>query len=153
MPAERLGDAHDHVARLGEGGIHGEIADHARHQAVVGIAGAQGALEQLDAEGFDLVDVLGAGEPAVDLADVPFGRARADLGRQQRAHRGAGGRFGREQVDALFAPPPLIALDRGNHGVLHLLAGTARVKHGRGAGEDLRIVDFEKGGRSGRVWH
>ena len=75
VSAERLGDAHDHVARLGEGGIDREIADHAGDQAVVGIAGAKGLLEQFHAQGFDLVDVLRAGEPAIDLADVPFGSA------------------------------------------------------------------------------
>ena len=41
----------------------GHVAEHAAHQAMVGVIAAEGGFEQLDAQGFDLVDVLGAGKP------------------------------------------------------------------------------------------
>ncbi len=148
MAAEGLGDAHDHVARLGQGGIDGQIADHAGDEAVVGVAGAEGLLQQFHAQCLDLIDVSRAGKPAVDAADVPLGRPRAHLRRQQGAHGRAGGRFGGQQVDALLAAPALVAPYGGDHRVLHLLAGAAGVENGAGVGQDGRIVDFE--GRVGR---
>jgi len=145
MSAEWLGDAHDHIARFSERGKDCEIADHAGDKAVIGVAGAKGCLEQLHAQGFDLVDVFRAGKPAIDLADVPFGGAGADFRRQQCPDGGTGGCLGCEQIDALFAPPFLVALHGSKHGVLHLLSGAARFEHGSRLGERFRIVDFNGG--------
>ena len=120
---------------------------------MVGIAGAEGLLEQFHAQRFDLVDVLRAGKPAIDLADVTLGGARADFSREQGAHGRAGGRFRRQQVDALLAAPRLVAFDGGNHGVLHLLAGAAGVEHSPRLRKDGRVVDFQGGIGNGCVWH
>ena len=59
--------------------------------------------------------MLGAGKPAVDPANMAFRRTRADLGRQERAHRGAGRRFGGKEVDAALAAPFVITLDGIDH--------------------------------------
>ncbi len=49
VTAKGLGDAHDDVARLGQRGVDGQVADHAGDEAVIGVAGAEGALQQFDA--------------------------------------------------------------------------------------------------------
>ena len=113
MAAERLGHAHDHVARLGQRGVDGHVADHAGHQPVVGVAGPEHALEQLDAQRLDLVDVPRAGEPAVDRADMALGGARADLGGQQaRAPSGWSGASGASRLRHCAPAPFLVARDR-----------------------------------------
>jgi len=88
VPSDRLGERHDRVARPGQGGVHRHIAEHARDEAMLGVARPEEPLQQLDAERFDLVDVAGSGEPAVHRADVTFRRALADLGREERLHSG-----------------------------------------------------------------
>jgi hypothetical protein len=117
MAAEGPCDAHGHVAWVGERRIHGEIADHTRDQAVIGVASAKHAFEQSHAEGFDFINVLSAGEPAIHLANVPFGGPYADFGREQRAYRRARAGFRSEQVEALFPTPVLVALDGADHGI------------------------------------
>ena len=87
---------------------------------VLGVARAEDALEQLDAQRLDLVDVARAREPAVDGTDMAFGRALADLRREQRAHGRADRRFGREQIDALAAAPALVARNSGDDLLLHV---------------------------------
>jgi len=63
VAAEGLGHAHDHVSWLGHSVVDRHVAQHAAHQPVVGVAAAEGFLEQLDAQRFDFVDVPGAGAP------------------------------------------------------------------------------------------
>jgi hypothetical protein len=88
MPPVRLRNGHDGVSRPGQGVIDGQVAEHAPHEAVVGIAAAEGTLEQLGAQGFDFIDVLGAGKPPVHAADVALGRPCADFGGKQPADGG-----------------------------------------------------------------
>ncbi len=147
VAAERLSDAHDDVARLGQRGVDGQIADHARHQTMVGIAGAESLFQQFHAQRLDLVDVGRAGEPAVDAADVAFGRPCACFRRQQRPHGRAGRCFGGQQVDALLAAPALIAPDGGDDGLLHLAAVAAGVEDGPRVSQDGGVVDFDWFGR------
>ena len=87
MAADRLRDRHHRVAGLGQRGVDGHVADHARDQPVLGVVGLEQPLEQLDAQRLDLVDVLRAREPAVDRADVALGGALADLGGEQLPRR------------------------------------------------------------------
>ena len=58
VAADRLRDRHHRVAGLGQRGVDGHVADHARDQPVLGVVGLEQALEQLDAQRLDLVDVL-----------------------------------------------------------------------------------------------
>ena len=111
VPAEGLRRRHDHVTGLGQRVIDRHVAEHAAHQAMVGVIAAEGGFEQLDAQGFDLVDVLGAGKPAVDASDVSFGCPRSNFGREQGAHHRAGRRFGRQQIDTAFTAPFFVPFD------------------------------------------
>ena len=154
VPSVRLGHGHDGVPRPGQGLIDGQVAEHAAHQPVVGVAAAEGALEQLGAQRLDLVDELGPGKPAVHPADVAFGRPRADLRGQQPPHRGAGGGFGRQQVDAALAAPFLVFADRRQYQLRHLLGRTGFRQQIAGPVQQLTVVDFEflswPGGRHNR---
>ena len=150
VAAQRLGRRHDHVARGREGRVGHGVADHAGTHPVVGVAAAEIPLQQLDAECLDLVDVAGAGEPAVDPADMPFRGAGPDLGREQCPHARAGRGLGGEEVDALLPAPTGVACD----GILHQLAHGGRVgtgiEKGAGFGQHRAVVDLDPvGGVSG----
>ncbi len=119
VPAERLGHAHDDVARLRQRRIGHRIADHAGAHAVVGITAAEVLLQKLDRQRLHLVDMPRAGEPAVDRADMTLGGAGADLGCQQGSHPRARRCLRRQEIDALLAPPPPVALHRRDHLAAH----------------------------------
>jgi transcriptional regulator with XRE-family HTH domain len=50
MPAERLRRRHDHIARLRERVVDCHVAQHAAHEAVVGVVAAERHLQELDAQ-------------------------------------------------------------------------------------------------------
>src|SRR5262245_19700725 len=75
---------------------------------------------------------------------MPFGAPYADFGSKQRAHSGTRGCFRSEQVDALCTAPLLVALDSGEHGILHLLPRLAGVEHTTGLSQYIWIVDFKR---------
>ncbi len=102
----------------------------------------EGALQQLHAQRFQLVDVARADEPAVARADVALGRPDAHFGRQQRPDGWAGGGFRRQQVDALIAAPGLVALDRLQHRLAHVLRRGTGVQDLAGLRQHLRIVSL-----------
>ncbi len=93
MAAHRLRRRHHDVAGLAESGVNHRIAGHRGAEPMIGVVAAEVALQQLDAERLKLVDVAGAGEPAIDRPDMALRRAGADLARQQRPNRGAGRRL------------------------------------------------------------
>ena len=142
MAADWLGGAHDDVARLRERGVDGEIADHARHEAMLRVAGREGLLQELDAERLNLIDVARPGEPAVERPDVALGGPRPDLRREKGPHGRAGRGLGGQQVDAAPAPPLLVARNRVEDGLLDLLWGGAGLDHAAGPGQDLGIVNL-----------
>ena len=148
MAADRLGDRHDRIARLGERGVDGQVADHACHQAVLRIVGVEQLLQQLHAQRLDLVDVLRSGEPPIDRADVALRGTLPDLAGEQPLHGRADQGLGREEVDALGSTPSRIP----GHGVddvlLHLLRGE-RLDAPACLVKDGRIVDLGSGGRGG----
>ena len=146
VPAERLRRRHDHVTGLGQRVIDRHVAEHAAHQAMVGVIAAEGGFEQLDAQGFDLVDVLGAGKPAVDAPNVPFGCPRPNLGREQGAHHRAGRRFGRQQIETAFAAPFFVPFDGIDDGLRPHPGGLARVHNGPGICQRFPVMDFELSG-------
>jgi hypothetical protein len=101
------------------------------------------ALQQLDAQRLDLVDMAGAGEPAVDPADMALRRAGADLGRQQRPHAGAGRGLGRQQVDAVLAAPLRVAPDRGLDRLAHRRRIGAGIEHGPGRRQRFPVMHLD----------
>ena len=153
VPADGLRRGHHRVTGLCQRGVDGQVADHAGAQAVIGVVGAQGALEQFHAKRLDLVDVFRPGEPAIHRADVALGGPGADLRRQQRPHGRARRRLRGEQVEALLAPPALVALDRRDHLLGHLPDAAAGIEHLRCGPQRLLIVDFESGLGLGRCVH
>ena len=142
VAAEGLGQAHDDIARFSKCRVDRHIADHAGYQPVVGVPRAKDLLQQFDAQGFDLVDVLGASKPAVHRADMPFGGADSHLGGEQRAHSWTGGRFRSEQVEALPPSPLLVTLNCRQHCLLHLLRRAAGVQHRPGISKDVGVMHF-----------
>ena len=90
--------------------------------------------------------MLGAGKPAVDAANVPFGRPRPDLGREQGAHHRAGRRFGGQQIDATFATPFFVPFDRPNHSLRPHPGGFGGVHNGPGICQRTPVMDFELSG-------
>ncbi len=116
---------------------------------MVGVIAAPVLLHQFDAESLDLVDVLGAGKPAVDGADMAFGRARADLGAQQRTHAGTCGRFGGEQIDAGLAAPVGIALHGGLDQLAHFAGVGGRVEELARGGKRAGVVCLDAIGQAG----
>jgi hypothetical protein len=142
VSTERLRDTHDDVARFSQRRIDRHVPNHARHQPVVGIPGAEHALQQLDAERLDFIDVLRPGKPAVRRPDVSFRRPLPDLGGEQLAHHRAHRRLGSQKVQALFASPPRIALHCGNHFPLHRGRVAGPVEKVARPLQDAGVVNF-----------
>src|SRR6266700_3150521 len=110
---------------------------------MVSVPRTKDLFQQFDAQGFDLVDVLGAGEPAVHRADVPLGGADAHFGGEECSDRWARGRFWGKQVQTLPAAPCLIPCHCCQHRLLHLLGRATGVQDGPGIGEDVRVMHFK----------
>ena len=146
VAADGLRDRHHRVARLGERGVDGHVADHARDEPVLGVVALEQPLEQLHAQRLDLVDVLRAREPAVHRADVTLGGALADLGGEQLPDRRADERLGREQVHALV-PAPRSRCGRPRPGPR---AASPRDRRPRRAARGPRRASPRRGCRAGR---
>ena len=143
MAADRLGDRHDHVARLRQRLIDHGVADHRGAHAVVGVVRLEQLLQQFDAERLQLVDMPGAGEPAVDRADMALGGAGADLAGEQRPDRGTGRGLRRQEVDAVAAAPLGVARHGRHHLAAHGLEGLAGREHVAGPGKRPGIVRLD----------
>src|SRR5205807_1491313 len=98
MTPERLSDAHDDVTGFGQRRIDCQVAKHARHQPVVGIAGTKGLFQEFDTQRFDLVYMPGACKPAVHRANMSLGSTSAYLGREEGSDCRTGGSFRSQKV-------------------------------------------------------
>src|SRR6266480_917972 len=143
MTSERLSDAHDDVTGFGQRRIDRQVAKHARHQPVVGIAGPKGLFQEFDTQRFDLVDMPGACKPAVHRANVSLGSTSAYLSREEGSDRRTRGSFRSQEVQAALSAPLFIASDSGKNGFLHLLRRGAGIQDGLCLSKYGRVVDFK----------
>ena len=109
---------------------------------MVRIVAAEMLLQKLDAKRLDLIDMARAGKPAIDLADMAFRRAGADLGSEKSAHRGARRSFGGEKIDAILTAPGRVAPNRLLHLLAHLARIGASVENGTRGGQSVGIMHF-----------
>ena len=151
MPARRLRRRHHHVARFRQRRVDDRIADHRGAHPVVGVIAAPVLLHQLDAERLDLVDVLGAGEPAVDGSDVAFGRARADLGAEEGADAGTRWGFRGQKIDAGLAAPVGVPLHGGLDQITHGLGVGCGVEKLARGGEGAGVMCLDAVGQACRA--
>ena len=127
VTSDGLRHAHDHVSRLGKGSIHGQIADHAGHQAMVGITCLEDLFQQFDAQCLDLIDVLCSGKPAVRCANMALGSPNPNFRGQQCPDSWTRRSLGCQQVQTAFSPPFLIACNGSKNSHLYILKGMTRI--------------------------
>jgi hypothetical protein len=142
MASKGLSDAHNDITRVSQRRVDRHIADHTCHQPVVSIAGPKGLFQQLDAQSFNLVDVLCASKPAVYRSNMTFSRACAYLSRQQCSDRRTGQRFRRQEIETPLPTPLLIPRDSRQDSLLHLFWRAASIQDNPRVSKYSRIVNL-----------